>query len=78
MGVRDWSALRVLVGALGWVMLVVVFALPRALRLLSGGAAEGRDGWAVSFGPQAMFLVLVVTVLPPLAFVAIWLWHRGR
>jgi hypothetical protein len=78
MAMRDWSALRVLLGALGWVMLVVVFALPRALRLPSGGAADGRDGWAMSFGPSAMFLVLVVTVLPPLAFIAIWLWQRGR
>jgi hypothetical protein len=79
MGLRDWSALRVLLGALGWVILVLVFALPRVLRLLSGGVADGQDGvGGVSFGPKAMFLVFLVTVLPPLAFVTIWLWQRGR
>jgi hypothetical protein len=74
---RDRPALRVLVATLGWVILVLVFAIPRVLRLLSGGAVDGGDA-GLSFGPKAMFLVLLVTVLPPLALVAIWLWQRGR
>jgi hypothetical protein len=59
MSLRDWSALRAFGLALGWIVLVLVVALPRALHFFSGRATNGPGGIAgVSFGPKALLLVL--------------------
>jgi hypothetical protein len=76
---RDWSLWRVLLLGMGWIILVLVIALPRALRFLSGRASDGSGALVgVSFGPKAMLLVLLLAVLPPIALAGLWLWQRSR
>lgn len=65
---RNWSFVRVLLSGIAWIVLVLVIALPRVLSLPTG----------VSFGPPAMFLVLLLTFVPPLLLGGLWLWQRSR
>lgn len=79
MSLREWSLWRVLLLGMGWIILVLVIALPRVLRFMSGRASDGSGGMAgVSFGPKAMLLVLLLAFLPPVALAGLWLWQRPR
>jgi hypothetical protein len=51
LSLRDWSLWRVLLLGIGWVILVLVIALPRVLRFMSGRATDGSGGLVgISFG----------------------------
>jgi hypothetical protein len=79
MSLRDWSSLRVLGIVLGWVILVLVIGLPRVLSMFTGRGTGGQGRMvAMHFGPEAMLLVLLVAVVPPLVLYAIWLWQRAH
>ena len=79
MSLRDWSLWRVLLLGMGWIILVLIIALPRVLRFMSGRTGDGSGGLVgVSFGPRAMLVVMLLTILPPLALAGLWLWQRAR
>jgi hypothetical protein len=79
MSLRDWSGLRIIGAALGWIVLVLALGLPRVLSMLTGRGSDGQGGMVVvHFEPKAMLVVLLLTVVPPLMLVGVWLWQRAH
>jgi uncharacterized membrane protein len=77
MSLRDWSGLRIIGASLGWVVLVLALGLPRVLSVFTGRGSDGRGGMmGVHFGPEAMLVVALVTVITPLILLGMWLWQR--
>jgi hypothetical protein len=74
MSLRDWSALRTIGIAVGWILFVVLVA---RLWFFTGRTTDSEGGMAgVTFGPRATLLVLLIALGPTLLLIGAWVWQR--
>ena len=74
MSLRDWSALRTIGIAFGWILFVFLVA---GLQFFTGRTRASEGGMVgVSFGPRATVLVLLIALGPTLLLIGAWVWQR--
>ena len=74
MSLRDWSALRTIGIAFGWILFVLLVA---GLQFFTGRTRDSEGGMVgVSFGPRATLLVLLIALGPTLLLIGAWVWQR--
>ena len=74
MSLRDWSALRTISIAFGWILFVLLVA---GLQFFTGRTRDSEGGMVgISFGPRATLLVLLIALGPTLLLTGAWVWQR--